>query len=149
VGFALPDPRSEAALEEEQRRMQREKGARTLRIKAKTAMEEERAQNAVKREMEMAEVIKQAKDKFTKAARKHAEKIRPCPIFSVKPPDIVPYEALHDPMTPEESPYPWRDQVPKPRYMFSLAQEAPAQQHVQEHADKPTAFLSHRAHKDR
>jgi len=122
VGFALPDPYAEEAeLKFEMERMKRENAARTLMVADKTAMDNMRAQAALEASKVQQNAISQANIKFTRAARAHASAMRAPNATSG--PDIVPFEVLVDPLLKSESPYPWRDQDPPPRYMLNLAQE--------------------------
>jgi len=122
VGFALPDPYpEEAEMKFEMARMKRENAARTLMVNDKSALDNMRAKAALEASKVQQKMLSQADIKFTRAARAHASAMR-APNATTGP-DIVPFEVLVDPMLKSESPYPWRDQDPPPRYMLSLEQE--------------------------
>jgi len=142
VGFALPDPYDEQArLEEEMRRLKRDQAAAALRIEQKSNAEMLAASEALKAARQAKVMIKQADEKFQKAARAHASALRAS--NRTKGPDIVPFEVLSDPLLGPESPYPWRDQMPPPRYMLNLAQESKPIK-LQAKAVKRSTSLLHR-----
>jgi len=105
----------------EMARMKRENAARTLMVNDKSALDNMRAKAALDASKVQQKMLSQADIKFTRAARAHAMAMR-APNATTGP-DIVPFEVLVDPMLKSESPYPWRDQDPPPRYMLSLEQE--------------------------
>merc|ERR1719253_1179831 len=121
VGFGLPHPyEEEAAIKEQMKRLKKEKDAANLKIKEKSAMEEHMAKTSLDTVKRTKAQIKLAGAQFVDAARAHAEAIR-APNASSGP-DIVPYDAIIDYDMRAESPYPWRDQRPRPEYMLNLAQ---------------------------
>lgn len=144
VGFRLPDPYDEEArMQAEQKRMKRENAASALRIKGKADMELMRANDALRKSQQAKLVIAQADAQFTNAARVHAQAIR-APNASMGP-DIVPFEVIESYHLRNESPYPWRDQVPAPRFQIVLAQgQQPQQQHAVKSPAHHSSLLSQR-----
>jgi hypothetical protein len=135
VGFAIPDPYDEQArIEAEKKRMKRENAAAALNIRAKSDMEQMKAQDALQQAQRGTLLIKNAAAQFTNAAYAHASAIR-APNAS-RGPDIVPFEALENEHLASESPYPWRDQEPPARFMLSMAQEPAPQQNLRQQGSK-------------